>query len=228
MNPSFWGSAAWDFLHQVPWLFPNEILSKKDSIDVLKFLHSFLNILACPTCSKDALDIEKKLNLLKSLIIPFNKNIMTRGKIAQYVYNLHNEVNLKLGYSFYGTNWRDSLKIRKKWAKNMFIFIFSVAWNYPKINADPEKKILYEKFFSIDLPLILKYNELGKIYSSYLLINPFDNNVMINRTTVFSWIYNLKISVSHICGDTWNFTDICDFLQAMEARLDCNVSNGCQ
>ncbi len=207
-------------------------MSKEDSIDVIKFLHTFLRILACPACSRSALNIEEQLKLLDSLLITITLKgerikIITRARIAQYIYHLHNEVNKRLGKSVFGTNWRDSLKERKKWAKHLFVFLFSVIWNYPKQDPPMDIQMLYEYFFVIALPSILKYTEIDKFYKAYMLANDF-NKTKGNKHKMFEWIYKLKKSIGIICGPTWEYDDVCQFMTAMEARSDCMSGNGCQ
>lgn len=252
MNPSFWGYSSWDFLHQVPWLFPDEVLPIDDSIHIIKFLHAFVDILGCPTCSRDASEIQKSLKMIDSLSVtmPSGKKVLTRSTVARFIYDMHNEVNKKLGKPKFGTNWRDSLVKRENWKHHMFVFLFSVVWNYGRpittsmnenkqqlslqkgqLTIPIELRMKYEYFFIIALPNVLRYTELYEPYKIFQDTYDFVNTT-VDRKSMFRWIYELQVRIDSIqqCGPLWEFEEVYNFLTAMEARSDCseNPLGGCQ
>lgn len=234
-------------MHQLPWLFKEEFLSTKEAGDVVKLLHSFLRILPCLPCNKSAQEYVKELNLLKSVTFKFpNKRIdnnpykfqssdaqptklgtISRAKIAQFIFNLHNRVNQKLDKPVFGTTWRSSLKKRPKWKSHLCTFLLAVAYNYPERDVSKEIRELYRYFFSECLPNVLDRTELGISYRKHLNRSIIDE-YLDNRNKFLEWTYGLRSSFGKECGSSWSLNDVKTFLNAMKAREECQEqSMGC-
>jgi hypothetical protein len=230
MNPSFWGSNGWNFLHNLPWLYENEVLSKKEAIDVIEFIHSFMQILPCSACSKSALQFEKHADLVNSLSFNIDGYLyFTRSRIAKYFYDLRNSVNMKLEKPVFGKSWVDSIPARSdpKLTESLCTFMLAAAWNYDK-NESVTKRILFERFFTILLPRVIANTDIGKLYNIYLKAYDYKKTDG-NRKRITFWAYGFRRSATMIIGySPWTFEENMIFLSSTEARSACGDSTGCE
>jgi len=154
MNPILFGREAWNFFHQLPWIFNNEILNENDLSEFFNILFFTLKLLPCKTCCQDSQNLLKKLNIVKNLGLRIgktaNKNnennennlnnendesdekiIVTRSCLAELVFNLHTMVNEKLKKKVFSTDWKSSVKNRPDWIESFLKLLTIFAWNFP-------------------------------------------------------------------------------------------------
>jgi len=92
MNPKFWGSGAWLFLHSITMNYPKEPTDKDKQI-YSKFFKDLQNIIPCDKCG---------YNYGRHLKDhPIEKALGTRETMIQWLIKIHNEVNKELGYPIY-------------------------------------------------------------------------------------------------------------------------------
>lgn len=60
LNPLIWKD-IWDVIHQIPWIFKNEVLSLRESAEILEWIALFSRILPCEECSNSAESFIKSL-----------------------------------------------------------------------------------------------------------------------------------------------------------------------
>lgn len=231
-------------MHQVPWNFPNEILSTPEVVTIIRFLSCLSRMLPCSICSRDALEYQKSAKLLSNLRIRYRNprtaellSFYTRAKVAQYLFDLHNHVNIKLGKLRFGTNWRDSLKIRPKWQQHLFCLLFAITWRYPvaagmkyprdslssslTIPADWKTRTDYEYFFREALPPVLSNTPMGRLYRDFIRKDDVVHHLR-GREDLFEWLYSLKVKSHALCGATWQADDVRALLEAFVSRKDCS------
>lgn len=119
MDPSIWGAGAWHLLHRVS-------TRKHDRVTSKEFYMSLKDILPCRSCRAN---IQKHV---AKLPFPVGKN---KGKVAEWVYGIHNLVNDDLGVQGDRPTFAD---IKKKFAaaddeKEEWIFIRGIAKVHPGI-----------------------------------------------------------------------------------------------
>lgn len=66
----------------------------------------------------------------------------------------------------------------------------TILWIFPNKNHF-EIVLDYDYFFSILVPSVLKYTELGKFYKRFLEKHPFSRNIG-DKTRCFKWIYQMR------------------------------------
>ena len=92
MNPKFWGSGAWLFLHSITMNYPKEPTDQDKQIYV-KFFKDLQDIIPCEKCG---------YNYGRHLKdYPIEKALETRETMIQWLIQIHNEVNKELGYPIY-------------------------------------------------------------------------------------------------------------------------------
>ena len=87
MDTTFWGPSGWVFLHSIIVLYP-ENPSIDDNMLIIKFMELICDILPCKSCRASFYKYMSSLqikNYLKSPLV-----------LQEYLYKLHNKVNLKL------------------------------------------------------------------------------------------------------------------------------------
>jgi hypothetical protein len=220
-NTTFWGPHAWNFFHHLPWLFPNEVLETKDAVAVLRFCHTLPKLLPCVWCSESAQGYEKDLGLFTSFTYDINDlKIVTRSNIAKYFFDLHNKVNVKLGYPTLKGTWRESVKSRKDWKESMFIFLMASCWNIPE-NDTPEDIVSeYYTFFNDLLPRILSHKKIGTIYAEVLANRPLTKKMVSKRHLITKWIYDMKVAtLDGKSGKTWDYVTTDLFFESFKAKV---------
>lgn len=92
MNPKFWGSHAWIFLHSITMNYPKEPTDKDKQIYV-NFFKELQYIIPCEKC---AYNYKRHLE-----DFPIEEALETREMMIQWLINVHNEVNKELGKPIY-------------------------------------------------------------------------------------------------------------------------------
>lgn len=229
MNSTAFGPCAWNFLHQLPWNFPKEILSFDDSTLIIRFLHFIITMLPCRYCRESGGLFEKEIGLIDSVSydIGGRTRMVTRSKVANYIYTLHNRVNNKLEKPLFGMSWRDCIRKRPDWKNSMWAFLFAVCWNFPETNPSEDIVTKYYVFFSDLLPRILQYTDVGKEYTYKLKQKPISkNSVLKNRLMLCKWIYDMRCMCGQSCGkEEWDFRDTDTLFEAFRARTPSCSSN---
>jgi len=132
-----WGNATWEFFHVLS-LSIREDKFVEIKPKVLNLIHEMCGNLPCPDCSHDA-----KNHLARSYV----RNIRNKGDLMEFLRQLHNIVNYKLGKPTF------SMKqlIEKYYDKNIYnvtnklIFIYQKKYNIPNLFAHNLKRGLFIK-----------------------------------------------------------------------------------
>lgn len=112
MNTSRWGRPLWIFLHTFcEKIKPDVFLQKKEK--VLSLIYNLLQSLPCPNCQKDTNKYLKKHKLL---------HVNTKEECIQFLFDLHNYVNIKLN--------KPEFINRQIYAKQSFKHIYNVFQKY--------------------------------------------------------------------------------------------------
>lgn len=88
MDTSFWGPAAWRFIHAISFDYPNTP-TESDQANYRQFFESLQHVLPCPECRNHF-----RQGLQKHPLAPHMKS---RDTLSQYWVDFHNRVNLHLG-----------------------------------------------------------------------------------------------------------------------------------
>lgn len=217
MNSAAFGPPCWNFLHNLPWTFPHEVLTLEDAIVAIRFSHAIVRILPCIYCRNSGAEFEHQLELIKSLTNDYS--LVTRSAWSRYWYKFHNLVNAKLDKPKFGTSWTSALKQRSDWRQSMWSFLFAVCWNYPQSDPEPAMVSKYLIFFGDLLPRVLKYTDIGKEYKACLVKHPLTRSTLQNRLLLCKWIYNMRCTCAKSCGsEPWSFHHMDILMDAFRAR----------
>lgn len=223
LTESKFHSLAWDFFHQLAWIFPKEILDSKQGISVIRFCHLVVLILPCYYCSESAPVFEKECGLFTSLTYDIGGlKVITRSNIAKFWFDMHNKVNVKLGYPTLKGTWRESVKHRPNWEKNMFIFLFAICWNLPERDTPDDIVSLYYTFFQLSLPKVLSTTKVGKLYAKYTEKHPLTKGMLKKRHLTTKWIYDARSVCEEFFPYMWDYASVDLFLETFRAKItDC-------
>jgi hypothetical protein len=132
MNTLSFGRHFWNFKHDLPYLFPEEVLSQEDAVNIVLFIHYFPFILPCHYCSDSAQIFEKRMETFYRISVIINGNrYVTRALISEYFYDFHNIVNRKLGKPQLQLTWRDALIIeRPPWQDSFWNMVIILIFNF--------------------------------------------------------------------------------------------------
>lgn len=86
-----WGPCAWNTLHVIAHTFP-VTPTPEERHRVYDFLYLFALHLPCPSCSRHFLELLKR-----TLPNPNADALKNRYTLVEYMNNVHNEVNVRLG-----------------------------------------------------------------------------------------------------------------------------------
>lgn len=95
------GRGSWTLLHTMSAYLPEDKLSEQQKSDVVNFMNIFSRIYPCTHCADDL-----KVDLVEA---PPNK-VETGKEFAQWMCQLHNKVNVKLGKPTF-----DCSKVYERW-----------------------------------------------------------------------------------------------------------------
>lgn len=227
MNSVIFGGYGWEFLHSLPSVFPNEVLSIDDSVSVIRFCRWIAFILPCRYCRESSEQFSKELGLFATLVTDFGYRLaVTRGNLARFLYLLHDKVNDKLGHERFKGTWQDTVRKRPTWRNTLFSFLYFVAWNYPN-DPTPELTFKYVAFFKIILPEVLRHTDVGSVMGRYVKEVPPTASLFKNRDFVTRWLYNLRKTMETIMGPPWEFRDLDVIVEAFRARSSsCRIESG--
>ncbi len=83
-----WGPIYWNYLHTVSLEYPDKPTSN-DVKNHLNLINSFMETIPCPRCRQDIKNMISQKKLYTAL-----KN---RNSLSEYLWDIHNKVNYKLG-----------------------------------------------------------------------------------------------------------------------------------
>lgn len=92
MDPKIWGPHAWFFLHTVTFSYSDNP-TQTDRYEMKSFFNNFSNIIPCIVCKSHF-----KQNMEK---YPIENFLDSRDDLVNWLINLHNIVNIKLGKPIY-------------------------------------------------------------------------------------------------------------------------------
>lgn len=216
MNPIVFGRETWNFLHNLPWIFPKEILSDNEWSDFFMIVYFTIKLLACKSCCSDAQDLIKKTDFLRKVGICLgNKTIITRSCLSKWIFEIHTMVNEKLKKKVFSKDWKCSIKKRPDWLQSFMKMLTINAWNFPspedwkKIGQNNDKEIsskyLYDKeqvifyykfYFEYIVPLVFSKISLDKFYENFLITNPLTRLQLSNRINFSRWFCKFRKSAS--------------------------------
>jgi len=99
-NPDTWGSSAWIFLYCIVNTFP-ENPSTIEKIHYEKFFNDLKNVLPCTICRKH---YKKWL-----VLMPIDKYLKSKESLKEWLFLLHNFVNLRLDKKFIPIKMADDI-----------------------------------------------------------------------------------------------------------------------
>ena len=96
INPTYWGPPAWKFLHYITLSYPDNPVDS-DKVRVYNFFMNIKDVLPCEKCRFNFND-----HLVK---YPLDNNVLSsRYNLANWLLNIHNEVNISLGKPIFTYN----------------------------------------------------------------------------------------------------------------------------
>jgi len=256
MNPILFGYDAWNFFHQLPWVFENEVLSGSDLSFFSIMLLFTIKLLPCKTCCNDAQILLSKMDWTNALFISDKVRIATRASLARFVFIFHSNVSNKLKKKVWSDDWMKSVKIRTNWIESYIRLITIIAWNFPnpedwKKSHDKTKEIstqyiydknnllfLYKYYFEMVIPMVLKYTPLGSLYDQFLSQNTLSCLQLSNRTNFTRWFSKFRIMLSEQQeweGNLWNIEELNLYFPMFRSKEECGkierpstIFQGCQ
>jgi hypothetical protein len=192
MDPNFWGSSCWRFLHTItldPRCKSQQCESQKQLLILLK------KILPCPKCRRSYQEFTRG-----ALDDCDAKNV------GKFICELHHLVNAKLG--------KTSTLIRpaEEWAQyyadkctidgwnayldDMFYFLFTLAFNYPEDFAHSSRiAAAYAEFFNL-LPKAIPSEKFQQCLELQMKLHPLEGEdgsgaILRTRQTLITWLYEI-------------------------------------
>jgi hypothetical protein len=222
INPILWGR-VWDFLHQLAWIFPNELLSQTETKWIIQFIQLFSRILPCIECSQSAAILIKDLNFEhKFQFLPIQS--YARSHIAKFFWMLHNRVNMKLGKPIFGSSWYDSIQVRNHWRENYLRFLFSLGYNL-LFQQEEGYQITYNEFD--DHYQWIKYSfQILKYDSQFqIILNKFSPSITKMIQYPLNMIYFCQNALNIITNQNVSLYKIELFFQLGKPKKDCETNS---
>lgn len=97
-----WGKPTWYLLHMMAEKIQDVKFQELRS-QILNMIYSICNNLPCPTCATHAKEYLNKINLF---------HINSKEELKTMLFNFHNDVNLRKGYSLFSRQELDNLYIK--------------------------------------------------------------------------------------------------------------------
>jgi|SRR3972149_9213360 len=215
MDPRSFGPSGWIFFHRFPYLFPNEILSKKEAIIALRFIIFFIDLLPCENCKNNSKMILKDYPIWNNITKKLNgKYIITRYNLFKWTHEFHNRVNRDIGNNENINLWKyeDNL-LKHQYENSIFMFLFSICQVYYKT-----EELKYKIFFNNIIPSLIPK------FSLLLESIPLTNGCFIKKNYLLRWLYDIYlIFFKKDVIDTWTFGDLSLLLDAFTSK-----NNTCQ
>jgi len=82
------------------------------------------------------------------------------------------------------------------WGEGAWKFLHSITLTYSDTPTEADK-IIYKRFFQ-DLGYLLPCNQCSNHYNEYLQSNPIDSNILKDKVSLTTWLYNLHNNVNDI------------------------------
>jgi len=120
INPSFWGTSGWKFMHYITLAYPDNP-TIKDKIDITNFFNTVGNVLPCALCRVNYYNHLKKYPL-------DDQAVKNRDNLVKWLVNIHNEVNMMHNKPIYTTDqlYKDYMYNNNKCFKYSIFVIFII------------------------------------------------------------------------------------------------------
>ena len=82
------------------------------------------------------------------------------------------------------------------WGDGAWTFLHSITLTYSDTPTETDK-IIYKRFFE-DLGYLLPCNKCSNHYNEYLQSNPLDSNILKDKLSLTTWLYNLHNNTNDI------------------------------
>ena len=225
LNPILFGPHIWRFLHELPWLFPKEILAVSDQVTVIRFINHIVRLLPCMTCRDDATGFLSSYGI-KGMFYETKSGskVMTRKTLAKWIWDFHNIVNKKLGKPSFGLDWTDSLDQKRDFKTSLCTSLlsisFAISYNTEFDETDEQNLFLYKELFLAIMPKLFRWKtNLNKFYIYHLKTKTIPQDYK----QWFYWIYEF---VHFIAPQDYNsFGSIESYFLAFQSKQDCNLPN---
>jgi len=175
IDPFIWGPSAWHILHNVSINSKVTDVSKQTYLD---FLQLFRHIIPCPQCKVNLQD--------KYKMIPMTNDSISNSNMTQWVYTIHNTVNIDTNKSICDYNKHIELHTpvnNKKYRKFINILLDIMGPN-PSYEEFIKIHNFIEQLYKV-YPNRTK-NEYNTWFRSYNLISsPSELIKWFNSTTIF-------------------------------------------
>lgn len=229
LNPILFGPNVWRVLHELPWIFPKEIISINDQIIVIRFVNHIIRLLPCMKCKEDASGFLSTYGIKGMFLETVAGKVMTRKSLAKWVWEFHNIVNKKLGKPVFGNDWIDSLDQKRDFKTAYCISLLSIGFviSYNELEDEYQMsdEILYlfkELFLSI-LPKLFRWKtNLNKFYIHHLKTKSLPQDPKL----WFNWIYEFVHLISP--QDFESFNKLESYFLAFQSKKDCDIPSGIQ
>lgn len=211
MNPIVFGRETWNFFHNLPWIFPKEILNENEWSDFFMIFYFTLKLLACKSCASDSQNLLKKSDFLRKVGICIgSKTIVTRSCLAKWVFEFHTMLNEKLKKKVFSKDWKCSIKKRPDWLQSFMKMLTIYSWNFPspedwkktgqnekefssKYLYDKDQVIFYYKFYFQNIvPLVFSKVSIDGFYENFLIKNPLTRLQFSNRINFCRWFCKFR------------------------------------
>jgi FAD-linked sulfhydryl oxidase len=111
MPPQIWGPIFWSTLHIASLTYSDEP-TERQKANMKAFYESLVDVLPCPICRK-----HYEVNLEE---MPVTKALTSRAELIQWVFNMHNRINVQLGKrEFTFAEFVDSMRNLEKAKKSV-------------------------------------------------------------------------------------------------------------
>jgi hypothetical protein len=211
MDVRFWGPSGWKLLHSITFSAPVNLNTNQQQT-YKDFFNSLCLVLPCKYC---------RISLCKFMEeLPIDKYIHTRDKLSNWMFKIHNKVNNKLrkqGFLHtknppykYIKDTYSTLNTTKCTLCNLsgWDFIYSIAFNYPKMkDITKEKKEGYYKFFTL-LPEVFPNKYHKEVFQKYIKSHSLLESLR-SRTSLEKWLYGYSKYLKDIMETNSTFTKIC-------------------
>lgn len=181
MNTALFGAPIWRVLHTIPWLLPCEPLTRKQRRNLDEFLAALADTLPCIHCR----------NSYRVFLCAYPPYCSTahRVTLAQWVFRLHNLVNLKLEKPLQSnllTGCSAAACSIEEYFWALYDMLFIMGLNYPEQLETPEcqrRRGDYARFLG----------SLSEIAPNLFSVTGLEQ-ALSNRKTLLQWLYQQRLA----------------------------------
>ena len=236
MDTRFWGPDGWKLLHSIAYNYPSQP-SKNMKKKYVSFFKTLPYILPCVYCRDSLSQYYEELPIEDFL----NNN---NNNLFDWLYHIHNKVNLKLRNQYLNKKKNPSLLRIRKFYKNYIAtinknncidmpglnFIYSIAFNYPTHKDNFKHKIRFtkHKIFLKLLDDVLPFAKFKKIYRNITKDADF-NKILLRRSLFKKWFYktdkHIKDEIDLKCS---SYGDQCKYIETYRAtckKKTCRIKH---